>query len=130
MNDIVGRTDIEEVVAEFYRRAIADDTIGHFFTEVVKLDFEKHIPIICDFWETVLFGSMTYKGNPVAKHIEINEKQTLQPPHFERWLQIWETTISERFRGEKAQEAISRAKQMALLIEHKVNSSTGRGFIK
>lgn len=82
MNDLKNRDDIELLVNEFYKKVIDDEIIGHVFTEVVQLDFEKHIPVICDFWETTLLGQMKYKGNPMLKHIELNKKEPLRAKTF------------------------------------------------
>ncbi len=73
MKDIQERKDIELLVDEFYKKVLKDDVIGHFFTEVVQLDWEKHIPIMYDFWETTLLGNIKYKGNPMVKHIELSK---------------------------------------------------------
>jgi hemoglobin len=102
---------------------INDKVIGYLFTDVVQLDFEKHIPIICDFWETTLFGQMKYKGNPMLKHIELNKKESLKAEHFERWMYHWENTVEKRFIGTKAIEAIQRAKLIGELMKHKIKQS-------
>ncbi|WP_420578120.1 group III truncated hemoglobin [Ekhidna sp.] len=122
MPDITTRKDIELLVDKFYEQVIEDDTIGIFFTEVVKLDWNVHIPIMYDFWETILLDNMVYKGNPMLKHIQLNQKKKLQPQHFERWLELWETTVNNHFEGPKAEEAISRAKQIASLMKYKVEN--------
>jgi len=123
VKDLKDRNDIELLVKEFYKKVIDDKVIGYVFTKVVQLDFEKHIPIICDFWETTLFGQMKYKGNPMLKHIELNKKEPLKAEHFERWMHHWETTVNSEFSGTKAKEAIQRAKLIAALMKHKIQRS-------
>lgn len=129
MKDIETRTDIERLVQSFYESAIQDETIGFIFTEVAKLDLEKHIPKICDFWDSVLFSRSSYKGNVMIAHIELHKKQRLEPKHFSRWLSLWESTIMANFSGTIANEAISRAKLMAKLMQYKVDESEKRGFL-
>jgi len=124
MNDIKNREDIEFLIDEFYKQVVKDDVIGFFFTQIVKLDFEKHIPTMYDFWETTLLGKMKYKGNPMVKHIELNDKEPLTSIHFERWLQLWEETLSKHFNGPKAQEALKRAKQIGELMKFKIQQHT------
>ena len=51
------------LVDEFYKKVLKDEVIGYLFTEVVELSWDKHIPVMYDFWETVLLGNMKYKGN-------------------------------------------------------------------
>ena len=55
MKEIEGRKDVELLVDRFYEKAFKDKVIGHFFTQVVPLDLNHHIPILYDFWESTLF---------------------------------------------------------------------------
>ncbi len=119
--DLRSREDIAEVVQMFYRSAIDDVSIGYIFTEVAQLNLEEHIPVICDFWETVLLGNMVYKGSVVYKHILLSRKSKLLPEHFERWLSIWISTVDGLFAGEKAEEMKNRAHMMAEMMKHKIN---------
>ena len=119
--DIRFREDIAQVVESFYQSAIQDKEIGYIFTDVAKLTLETHIPVICDFWETVLFGNMLYRGSVVHKHILLHRKSELLPAHFERWLSIWKTIIDEGYVGDKAEEMKKRASMMAEMMKHKIN---------
>lgn len=123
MPDIKTRQDIELLVDKFYEQVLVDDTIGVFFTEVVQLDWEVHIPIMYDFWETILLDHIVYKGNPMTKHIQLNKQKTLEPLHFERWLELWEKTVHTYFDGPTAEEAMSRAKQIGNLMKFKVENA-------
>jgi len=120
--DIATRQDIERLVDAFYREVLNDKVISHFFTDVVKLDWAVHIPRMYAFWESVLFGGDGFKGNPMAVHIQLDKKSSLLQVHFERWLQLWETTIRDHFEGQKAEEAIERAQQIAAVMRYKVES--------
>ena len=119
-NKIQTREDIIRLVDTFYRKAIHDPLIGHFFTEVVHLDWDLHMPTMYDFWETVLLDQTSYKGNPILKHIELDQKARLTPAHFERWLTLWRETVHELFTGEKAEEAVKRAEMIRQLMQYKV----------
>ena len=121
MTDLTSREDIAIVVEAFYTEAISHPEIGYIFTEVAKLNLEKHIPTICDFWETVLFGNLVYRGSVVSKHIELHKLSKLEPNHFDVWLGIWQKKVSENFQGEKAEEMIHRANLMAEMMKHKIN---------
>jgi len=120
MKDIESRKDIELLVNEFYKQAVKDEVIGFFFTRIVKLDFDKHLPTMYDFWETTLLGKIKYKGNPMVKHIELSRKEPLTSIHFERWLHLWEETLFKHFTGPKSEEALTRGKQIAGLMKVKV----------
>lgn len=124
MNDIQTESDIKSLVDKFYQKVLSDSVIGFIFTEVVVLSWEQHIPIMNSFWSSLLLGSNTYTGNPMAKHLELNKRMPLTKMHFDRWLQLWENTVNENFVGEKADEAISRAKNIAALMHHKIEQQT------
>ncbi|MDN8999618.1 group III truncated hemoglobin, partial [Staphylococcus aureus] len=78
------------------------------------------LPKMYAFWESILFGQMTYKGNPMQKHFPINELKAIEKPHFDRWLQLWNDTISENFEGKMADMALSKAQNIANLMAYKM----------
>ncbi len=121
MRDLRDREDIVKVVDTFYSVAMTNEKIGYIFTDVAKLNLEKHIPTICDFWESILLGKSVYRGSVVSKHIDLHKMTNLEPSHFETWLGIWEKTVFSLYRGEKANEMIRRAKLMAEMMIHKIN---------
>lgn len=132
--DIETRADIDDLMKRFYERATNDEIIGYIFTDVVKLDLEKHLPIIGDFWESLLLGGKNYQQhgrNPLQVHAEINEKTPLEPKHFRRWLEIFDETVDEMFAGTRADFAKSRAEAIANRMQNFVRnvpdlSSTNR----
>ncbi len=123
LQDIQSRKDLEYLIDEFYKTILKDKVIGHFFTEVVVLDWEKHIPVMYSFWETLLLDNMTYKGNPILKHIELNQKQKLQQIHFDQWLKLWSDTVNKNFSGPKASLAISKANQIGSFMKYKIDDT-------
>jgi len=113
--DIENRDDIDLLMQIFYQRAMADETIGYIFTDVAKLDLKHHLPIIGDFWETLLFQSGSYQKhgrNPLMVHGELNEKEPLLPIHFERWLEIFTDAVDEFFYGERSDFLKMRARMI------------------
>lgn len=113
--DIETRADIDDLLNRFYARALNDETIGYIF-EIAELDIERHLPIIGDFWETLLFGANAYQKhgrNPLQIHGALNMKTALLPAHFRRWLEIFRATVDESFSGERADFAVTRAEAIA-----------------
>lgn len=119
-HDISTRADIELLVDRFYEKVLRNEAIKHFFNDVVKLDWSTHIPTMYNFWETMLLGSINYKGNPMTKHIELNRKATMGREHFDTWLKLWRETIDEHFTGSKANEAKARAESISQLMLYKI----------
>ncbi len=119
-SDITSKEDIVLLVDSFYKRAISDANIGYFFTKVSPINLEEHKPILYDFWDSVLFYTGTYKGNPMETHVNIHQKSALEKHHFDTWLSLWKNTIEELFEGEKAEEAIAKSTQIAALMQHHI----------
>src|SRR5690606_33662499 len=89
----------------FYGRVLTDDIIGYLFTEVARLDLDHHLPIIGDFWETVLFASGDYARhgrNPLQVHLGLHAKEPLRPEHFTRWLELFDASVDGLFSGPRA----------------------------
>lgn len=118
--DIQNRDHIEQLMRAFYAKAIPDPMIGHYFTKVIAMDLEKHLPVIVDFWETVLFGVAKYKSNAIAVHKHLHEKSAFEDKHFEHWVMLFKSTVDELFEGEKAELAKQRALSIATVMKLKV----------
>jgi hemoglobin len=114
--DIENRQDIDLLMHEFYAVAIVDKSIGYIFTDVAKLNLEHHLPIIGDFWETMLFQTGEYARhgrNPLQVHGELAKKTPLLFEHFERWLEIFTETVDANFEGDRADFIKMRARAIA-----------------
>ena len=121
MNDIETRADLEKILQAFYKKAFADDLIGRFFTEVVPLDLETHIPVITDFWESVLFGTRGYRKNVMEVHKNIHRLSPIHKQHLDRWLKLFQETIDGNYSGERAILMKQRAVSIATLMDIKMN---------
>ena len=120
--DIENREAITELVNKFYSKVMNDDIIGYIFKNIPGFTFEKHVPIMVSFWETLLFGTASYKGNPMEKHIQLNKLIPLEDKHFVQWLALWAATIKENFEGTIASQAIQRSMNIAAIMQVKINS--------
>ena len=120
MKKLESREDIELLVNSFYDKVTKDETIGFFFNDVAKVSWAHHLPKMYSFWESILFGQMTYKGNPMAVHFPINEMEAMEVKHFDRWIELWKKTIDENFVGENADMAIYKAENIAKLMSYKM----------
>jgi hemoglobin len=112
MHDIENRQDIDTLLKAFYAKALTDGVIGYIFT-IAKLDLEHHLPIITDFWDSMLFGKKDYQlrgRNPMQVHVDLHQKTELTAEHFERWLKLWAETVDELFTGERANMIKIRAR--------------------
>ena len=122
--DIQCREDIVDILWKFYTIAFKDDLIGRFFTEVVPLDLDTHIPVIADFWDSVVFNARGYRKNVMEVHQHIHLLSAIRKEHLDRWVKLFTGTVSENFEGEKAELMKQRARSIATLMDIKLNHNT------
>ena len=123
MKDIVSQDDIQQLVNSFYDK-VKTSEIGFFFKEIAKVNWEKHLPKMYIFWESVLFATVKFNGNPMGAHFPINEIIPMEKKHFEAWLQLWKETVDENFSGEMAESAKNKAENIAKLMSFKMETET------
>jgi hemoglobin len=126
MKDVTSREDVELLVRSFYTKVRKNDTLGYIFDDIIKIDWEHHIPILVDFWETMLLDTDSYKRNAMAEHFKVNQKIKLEPLHFSTWLTLFDQTVDELFSGQKARLAKKRAHsigQIMLLKMQQINKT-------
>lgn len=114
---IESREDVSLLVNTFYSKVRKDALLGPIFNGIIT-DWETHLELLTDFWETNLFFKRKYFGNPLHAHIEVDKKvgQTINELHFGTWINLWLETVDELFDGEVAQIAINRARNMGTFI--------------
>lgn len=119
-NDITSKDDIKVLVDAFYEKVKADDTIGYFFSKVMAVNWEKHLPVMYSFWENILFHTGTYAGNPMKTHMMLNDKSAMNATHFQQWLKIFNDTTDEIFEGDNAELIKQRAMSIATTMQIKI----------
>ena len=118
--DLDCRENIEIMIRLFYEKVNEDKQISRFFKDVVHVNWEKHLPIMYDFWESIILGHSTYSGNPMQVHTQLNEKSALKKEDFDRWLQIFELNLKENFAGKYTEIANQRAISIATVMQLKI----------
>ena len=119
MKDITNNQDIQLLVNTFYDK-VKTSEIGFFFTDLAKVNWEKHLPKMYIFWESVLFATVKFDGNPMVAHYPINEMAAMEKQHFETWLKLWKETVDQLFSGEIADSAKNKAENIANLMAYKM----------
>ena len=121
--DIETREDIEKMLRSFYNLVLNDDELRFIFIDVAHMNLEEHLPVITDFWETILLDNPVYKKNAMQVHYDLNKKVKLLPKHFEKWLLLFNNNMDEMFTGKRAELAKIRAKGIAGLMQHKMEEA-------
>jgi hemoglobin len=118
--DIAGKEEIRLLVDAFYKKVKKDDIIGFIFTDIARVNWEQHLPVMYDFWENVLFQTGSYTGNPMVTHAQLHHRFPLTRVHFAQWKKLFLETIEEHFEGPNAEVARQRALSIATVMELKV----------
>lgn len=119
-SDLITRADIEALLRAFYSRALIDEELIEPFAELREKGLESHLPVMCDFWETVLFGTKSYRGSALAVHTRLHQQHPLTVAHFQRWLALWTEVVDERYAGPFAARAVLQASRMARAMSRQI----------
>src|SRR5215210_4604707 len=112
--------DVQLLVRSFYNKVLKDEMLSPFFSYVKNHHWEKHLEVLDSFWNNMLFYSGGYYGNPLEVHKTMHHFKKLQRKDFERWLQLFNETVDELFKGEKAELAKQRAFSIATVMQVKI----------
>ncbi len=116
LKDIQNIDDIKILVDEFYNKVNDDDLLSPVFNNFAKVDWEKHLPNMYSFWNTILLANPGYKGAPFPKHIPLPVGQE----HFARWISLFIQTVGENFSGKMADIAKEKAMGIASMFQYKM----------
>ena len=121
--DIADRGDLTRLLRLFYSKIYSDPSISYIFTDVAHMDIEEHIPVIADFWESVLFQKDSYRKNAMAVHVQLNQKTPLTKEHFNTWLNYFTHSVDELFEGDNAFAIKQRAQSIATIMQLKIRQN-------
>jgi len=120
--DIETIEDIKQMIDSFYDKVKVDKVIGFIFNDVVRVNWEIHLPVMYKFWENSLFYSGSYEGNPLALHKHIHQLTALNALHFNQWVSLFNTTVDELFEGPISKLAKQRALSISTVLQIKILS--------
>lgn len=115
MNDITTRENIIVLVDTFYGKVLENEMLAPFFK---RLNFDKHLPKMVNFWAFVLLDEAGYTTDVTQKHLNM----PLKKEHFDEWLKLFNQTVDELFSGPKADFAKQRAFLVGWTIESKMKN--------
>lgn len=120
MDDIKNRSDLIILIDAFYKKMMINPLLGPVFIDIAHIDLDHHLPILYDFWGTLLLGEQSYQRNAMEPHLKLSKLTTLTAAHFDEWMALFNATVDELFVGPKAEEAKYRAKNIAGLMQYKI----------
>lgn len=119
-SDLATRDDVELLVRSFYRYAAMDELLGPIFRSA-HVAWDDHVATLTDFWAWQLLGERGYSGQPLRAHEPVHARTPFADAHYERWLDLFVSTVDEHFIGNNAELAKHRATKMATAL-HKLLS--------
>ncbi len=125
---LASRQEVALLVHRFYEKVRRHAVLGPIFNGIIT-DWDSHLELLTDFWESQLFLKRTYLGNPVAVHqaVDAHMQHTLTPEHFGFWMNMWFETLDEGFEGETAWIAKNRAQKMSTMLYLKMYEARQAG---
>jgi hemoglobin len=118
--DLARRADVEALLRRFYGRVLVDEVLAGPFAQIRINGLESHLPVMCDFWETVLFRAGLYQGSAVRAHQPVHDRHRLSADHFLRWLRLWSLTIDQMYHGPIAEHAKIQAARIARAMHRRL----------
>ncbi|MBX3709497.1 MAG: group III truncated hemoglobin [Gammaproteobacteria bacterium] len=104
---------IKNLVAHFYQRVQHDEILDPIFNDVAKVDWDHHIPLICQFWNSIMLKTNEYHGNAYRKHVILGEKTQLTEKHFSRWLLLFKEESLKHLPTQEAYVIVEKANLIA-----------------
>ncbi|MDQ7012668.1 MAG: group III truncated hemoglobin [Planctomycetota bacterium] len=109
VGDVVSEADIRVLVDSFYDTILADDMLGPIFERHVQ-DWSLHLPKMYRFWSTIVLRTGLYAGRPIEVHEAL---PNLTRAHFDRWIVLWERTVTDVIHPDAHRAFMVSARRMA-----------------
>jgi hemoglobin len=120
--DISSRKDIKQIITSFYDLLLVDKKMIPFFDAIVADNqLELHLEVITDFWNDIIFDTITYQNNVMQKHLDKNVFVNFNKEHFTIWMSYFFETIDAFFQGDNSERMKSRAQSIATVMQLKMN---------
>lgn len=109
--DDLREEDLLALLTDFYARVEREPLLAPYFAAV---DMVAHMPVIVDFWSTMLFHTGRYSGNAFRPHLSM---PGLTPAHFAQWLATMEATVDAHAVGPAAEHMKALAHRIAFSMQ-------------
>jgi hemoglobin len=107
--DLATRGAIDQLVTSFYREVVFDEVLEPVFSDIAEVDWVHHIPVLIEYWTSLLLGSESYRGGIMAVHRHLHALSPLERIHCDRWYGLWVGCVDEGWSGPLADRAKSHA---------------------
>lgn len=111
--------EIENIIFEFYKKAINDFLIGYHFKKIS--DFKKHIPHIAIFWHNRLNPEKSIKSNKSFSIINAHKPLMIKKGEVDRWVILFRENLNQAdFDNKVKQKWLDDVDHLAEILKEKL----------
>jgi|GEM_PF-786478 len=119
--DIDTRAEVAEFVERMYRDISQDDLLHHHFETIAKVNWQAHMLMVTDFWSGILFDEEHDDANTVIEaHRGLHDTSAFTVAMFERWLEIFDTSLDGGWIGPNTEQIRKRGYGLAWAMAHRL----------
>jgi hemoglobin len=123
--DLDDRIEIAEFVTRFYREIAQDERFHRYFHTLAGVDWHAHTLELTDFWAGLLLGEPHQSADDVIEsHRWLHDAESFDEALFDRWLEIFDTTLDGGWVGSMTETARRRGHGIAWALAKRL---TGHG---
>ena len=120
--DLDSPKHIDEFIDRFYARVLVDPLLAPVFLDVAKIDIAVHLPHIKAYWRKMLLGDRSYQRHMMRRHRELDGRQPLTAAHYQRWLELFESSLQKHYAGPFSERALGLARRVAGNMRQNIES--------
>ncbi|KTD05004.1 group III truncated hemoglobin [Fluoribacter gormanii] len=122
----LNKTHIEKLVTHFYQKVQRDEVLGSIFNDVAQVDWDEHIPLLCQFWNSIMLKTNEYHGNAYQKHVLLKQFVHIEEAHFVRWLDLFQEEAEFHLPAGISEEIVQKASLIAESLKYGMLSQEKR----
>lgn len=126
--DLATHEEITEFVTRFYREIAQDSRFHRYFETIAHVDWHVHTLDLTDFWVGILLGEPDREpADMIEAHRWLHDTEPFDTALFERWLEIFDTTLDSGWTGPVADQARKRGHGYAWAMAKRFTGTGVRG---
>ncbi len=125
--DLDTREEVTEFVTRFYREIAQDDRFHLYFETIAHVDWNAHTAELTDFWAGLLLGEPHREPDEVIEaHRWLHDAAPFDEALFDRWLDIFNTTLDDGWTGPTTEHARRRGYGYAWAMSKRLTGTSLR----
>ncbi len=127
--DLNDRVEIAEFVTRFYRDIAQDERFHHYFHTLAAVDWHAHTLELTDFWVGILLDAPDDHRDAsgvIEAHRWLHDADPFDQPLFDRWLEIFDTTLDGGWAGPSTEIARRRGHGIAWAMAKRLTGDATR----